>query len=203
MHVFVETNWVFDCFAPRHRRTPAAQRILSLASSAQCALHVPAIALTEAAETIRRTCQPKGGDVVGWFKFAREQKMLPPDVEQHVRFFLNEHDRHVKKDLEGLDDELDRLSKQPGVDVFHLTEAAFERIAQIRPAALKPYDEAILAAILNRASEICQGDNDTPFYFCTLDSDLHPNDKKILAQLYDPLRILVRSDFDVPLSREA
>lgn len=41
MHVFVETNWVFDCFAPKHRRKPAAKRLLESASRGAFRLHVP------------------------------------------------------------------------------------------------------------------------------------------------------------------
>src|SRR5256885_1266115 len=97
-HVFVETNWVFACFAPRHRRTPAAERLLASASSGTLQLHVPTVALTEGAKTIRTKCQPRGGDVVAWFEFAREHQLLSPQVEHDVRAFLNEHVKNVHGD---------------------------------------------------------------------------------------------------------
>jgi hypothetical protein len=46
---------------------------------------------------------------------------------------------------------------------------------------LKPYDHAILAAVLVRAEQL-RDDGEEEFYFCELDGDLQPWDKKGAAK---------------------
>src|SRR5205823_7149656 len=113
-------------------------------------------------------CQPRSGDVKGWLDFARNEGILSPVVEQTIRDFLSTHDKFVRGDLERLDDEMNQLRTRPGVDVFPLSEAAFSRIPDLRPASLKPYDEAIMAAVLARASEMRGPDPHARLIFCTL-----------------------------------
>jgi len=65
--------------------------------------------------------------------------------------------------------------------------------------SLKPYDMAVLAAILVRAEDL-QQQGYSWVGFCELDSDLQPWDKKdmlkpILSDLYNASRIWVYRDF--------
>lgn len=196
MHVFVETNWVFDCFAPKHRRKLAAKRLLESASRGTFRLHVPSAALAEGAKTIRARCQPRGGDVVEWFFFARDNQLLPPETLATVRAFLDEHRKSVRDDLERLELELEALRERPGIEVFPLSQAIFERMDDLQ-AELKPYDKLILAAVLTRASEIRQQEPGAQLTFCTLDSDLSPKEGSVIAQLYVDAGISFRRDFDV------
>jgi len=42
-HVFVETNWVVECAAPAHHKTPAALELLKRAASGELKLYLPVI----------------------------------------------------------------------------------------------------------------------------------------------------------------
>ena len=65
--------------------------------------------------------------------------------------------------------------------------------------SLKPYDLAVLAAVIVKSEELQQEGH--PWVgFCELDSDLQPWDKSgarkpILSDFYDNARILVYADF--------
>jgi hypothetical protein len=69
-------------------------------------------------------------------------------------------------------------------------------------ATLKPFDEAILAAILIEAGDARAADA-TDLFFCDLDGDLVPidrkgNPRKEFVALYAAADIVVRQDFQVP-----
>lgn len=57
--VFVETNWVVDIVAPAHLQSVQAAQLLSFAETGEFELHLPAICLTEARETIPRRFNPR------------------------------------------------------------------------------------------------------------------------------------------------
>ena len=64
---------------------------------------------------------------------------------------------------------------------------------------LKPFDSAILAAILVQADQIRKKEGAT-LSFCTLDNDLQPfdrsgNQRKLLRELYDACSVWVFADF--------
>ncbi len=65
--------------------------------------------------------------------------------------------------------------------------------------SLKPFDQAILAAVLGRARELAEA-GESDFCFCELDADLQPWDKndreqQPLAGLYDAESVWVYGDF--------
>lgn len=67
--------------------------------------------------------------------------------------------------------------------------------------SLKPFDQAILAAVLGRARELAEGGEDD-FCFCELDADLQPwdksdNAKQPLTGLYDAESVWVYGDFNM------
>jgi hypothetical protein len=84
----------------------------------------------------------------------------------------------VKADLDGVDESLESLRMTRGVEVFNLDQEMLERCASLSYLRLdlKPFDQAILAAILVRAEQLrSKGVDATDF--CELDSDLQPWDK--------------------------
>lgn len=104
-------------------------------------------------------------------------------------------------DLSQLDEALDELRLTPGVDVFALNEAMLTRATLLRSLSLKPFDEAILGAVLIRAESLERGGEDESV-FCTLDGDLHPrpNGGRRLSQLYAAAGLRVHGDF-LPFAR--
>jgi len=67
--------------------------------------------------------------------------------------------------------------------------------------SLKPFDQAILAAVLVRAEELRTANN-LDLCFCETDADLQPWDKRgeakrPLTNLYDAAQVRVYGDFDL------
>jgi hypothetical protein len=65
--------------------------------------------------------------------------------------------------------------------------------------SLKPYDLAVLAAVIVKSEEL-QAEGHPWVGFCELDSDLQPWDKsgarkRVLSDLYDDFRIFVYANF--------
>lgn len=89
-----------------------------------------------------------------------------------------------------------------GMDVFALNEQMLSRavdLATTKDLDLKPFDQAILAAVLVRAESL-RGEGAEDILFCELDSDLqywdkHGNMKEPLAGLYKAAGILIYGDF--------
>jgi hypothetical protein len=95
--------------------------------------------------------------------------------DETTRRVLDRMESRVKADLDGVDDSLDSLRVTKGVEVFNLDQEMLERCASLSYLRLdlKPYDQAILAAILVRAEQLrSKGVDETDF--CELDSDLQP-----------------------------
>jgi hypothetical protein len=103
-----------------------------------------------------------------------------------------------------LEDRVDAIKRLAGVEVFALDQRMLDRAIALRRevATLKPFDEAILAAILIKAGDVRAG-GATNLFFCDLDGDLVPidrkgNQRKELVALYTSAGIVVRQDFQVP-----
>ena len=205
-HVFVESNWVFEYVEPEFTRKPSAARLVDRAVAGELALHIPAICLREGAESVRRKCQPR--HEIGEFSgFARRKGMLKPEEAQIVIRFLEAFHRHVTEDIHGIDARLDDLLTKPNVKAFALSEAMLGRVLDLRRSVvevnqMKPFDEAILAAVLVQA-EAERGSGATDLMFCTLDADLLPWTKKreprpALEALYKKAGLTVLASFAVP-----
>jgi predicted nucleic acid-binding protein len=201
--VFVETNWVVDIVAPAHLQSPQASQLLSLAEAGEFELYLPAICLTEARETIPRRFTPRSRSedlrkFVQWAK--RQGKMTTEDANAAFRVF-NQFDGLVANELTKVPERLIELAEHPNLNVFPLSESMLERQVYIgaMDTSLKPYDMAVLAAILVRAEDL-QQQGYSWVGFCELDSDLQPWDKNgvlkpILSDLYKASRIWVYRDF--------
>lgn len=106
-------------------------------------------------------------------------------------------------ELDELPATLASIRKIPGLEVFALDEQMLSRSVELssEDLNLKPYDQAILAAILVRAEQLRE-DGEEEFYFCELDGDLQPWDKKgapkqPLTSLYDSAGVWVYQDFSM------
>jgi hypothetical protein len=103
--------------------------------------------------------------------------------------------------LDELEVRLQSLTQDPGIEVFALTEAMLARAVELASLNLdlKPFDQAILAAILVRGEQL-RDDGAGEIAFCELDSDLQPWDKngeakQPLTGLYDSAHVWVYGDF--------
>ena len=178
--VFVETNWVVDIVAPAHLQSQQASQLLSLAEAGEFELYLPAICLTEARETIHRRFTPRSRSkdlrkFVQWAK--RQGKMTTEDANAAFRVF-DKFDGLVANELTKVPERLIELAEHPNLNVFPLSESMLERQVYIgaMDTSLKPYDLAVLAAILVRAEDLQQQEHSW-VGFCELDSDLQPWDK--------------------------
>lgn len=201
-HVFVETNWVVDYCAPAHRRGLAATQLLNLARSSTLQLHLPSPCLSEASGAIRKKFQPREANTIReYLKWAGAGEQAEGGDEQATRRVLDRFERLVNDDLDTLEDRLSGLRSETGLDVFPLSEAMLEKSLglAIEKLDLKPFDNAILAAVLVKAEELRhQGNSDLAF--CELDWDLRPWDKNrrrkpTLKRLYDEVHVWVYGDF--------
>jgi hypothetical protein len=204
-HVFVETNWVVECAAPAHHKTPAALELLKRAASGELKLYLPVICLSEARRPILKGYQSRNeaNRVRQFLLWARDNKFVDPKDEEATRRALDQMEGRVKADLEKIDETLESLKAAKGVETFNLSQPMLERCAGLSQAKLdlQPFDQAILAAILVRAEDLHSHGIDQ-MDFCELDSDLQPwhkdsRPKQPLAGLYDGARIWVYGDFSL------
>lgn len=208
-HLFVESNWVYLSCSPEHLREPAATRLLQKARHGELQLHLPAICLREGADAILKKCQPRiPAEMRRFLRAARLGDRLSAEHAGIVTQALELYRSTVSHELRTLDDTLEAVRNTPGVDAFALSEDMLERAIQLRatgPSGLKPFDEAILAAVLVKARalrELHGGDPNLDLAFCTLDGDLQPWTKERarlepLASLYEQVGLRVYGDFAV------
>jgi hypothetical protein len=201
--VLVETNWVVDVTAPAHLQSPQAIQLLQRADAGELQLFVPAICLAEARETIPRRFTPRSRseDLRKFVRWARnENRIIPEDAEAAFRVF-DQFDGLVANELTKVSERLGILASHPGLSIFPLSEPMLERQVSIgaMDISLKPYDLAVLAAVLVKSEELQQKGHHW-VGFCELDSDLQPWDKlgarkPILSDLYHHSRVWVYGDF--------
>jgi hypothetical protein len=110
----------------------------------------------------------------------------------------------VRRELASLTSTLDSVRlRGDAVEVFGLDQEMVERAVDLGASDLnlEPYDQAVLAAVLVRASRLRdQGELDV--CFCERDRDLQPwaergNAKQPLARLYDEAHVWVYGDFEL------
>ena len=201
--VLVETNWVVDVIAPAHLQSPQALKLLERAQAGEFELYVPAICFAEARETLPRRFAPRSRseDFRKFVRWARDSgRVTVQDAKAAFRIF-EQFDSLVKHELAKVPERLEILSQNSSLNVFPLSEKMLERQVTIGSMnlSLKPYDLAILAAVIVKSEELLQEDHPWTC-FCELDSDLQPWDKSgarkpILSDLYENARILVCGDF--------
>jgi predicted nucleic acid-binding protein len=204
-HVFVESNWVYSYSAPAHHKRQDAVNLLVRAENGEIRLHVPAICLTEARQAILARCQPRAeaNAVRRFLARGRNDQTVSDEEDRVTRLVLQRFEHQVQAELRSLDDSLAALRAKPGVDVFPLSERMLERAVELTGLnlSLKPFDQAILAAVPGRARELSD-EGEREFCFCELDSDLQPwdksdNAKQPLTGLYDAEFVWVYGDFSM------
>ena len=201
--MFVETNWVVAYAAPAHLQIPAALNLLEEASRGTFKLYLPAPALTEARHPLRTKFQPRATadslrKYLGWATNAGKLESKQANI---VRAVLDQYEATVSVELDGLGERLELLRNHPGLEVFPLTETMLLRSIELATMNLdlKPFDQAILAAVLVKAEQL-YGEGVDDLVFCELDGDLQPWDKKgdsrqPLKDLYESARLWVYGDF--------
>jgi len=201
--VLVETNWVVDVIAPAHLQTPQAVQLLQRAREGEFELYVPAISLTEARETVRRRFAPRSrsDDMRQFLRWANAQGRVTIEDANTAFRVLDQFDGLVGNELAKIPERLDNLASDPGLKVFPLSEPMLECQVSLgaMELSLKPYDLAILGAILVKGEELRRAGH-TWVGFCELDSDLQPwnsrgEPKPILSELYNNSQIWVYGDF--------
>ena len=204
--VIVETNWVVDIIAPAHLQDLQALKLLTRAHDHEITLFVPAICFAEARETVPRRFAPRSRseDLRKFVRWAKVNgKVLHQDAEIALKVF-DQFDGLVASELTKVSERLSELANLPYLNLFSLSEKMLERQVTIGALniSLKPFDLAILAAVLVKAEELFAVNNNE-VYFCELDSDLHPWDKSgspkpIIKKLYDDSHIRVYENFHLP-----
>jgi hypothetical protein len=203
--VFVETNWVFGYAAPGHHKRSDAIALFERARANELQLHLPALCLTEARPPIMSKCQPRHeADAIRRFLLrAKSEGTVSPEQERATREVLDRFEQQVREELRQLDHIIASLRAQPGLEVFPLNERMLERALELSEMdlSLKPFDQAILAAVLVRAEEL-RSAGASDLCFCEIDAGLQPWDKRgdakrPLTDLYDAVQVWVYGDFDL------
>jgi hypothetical protein len=203
--VFVETNWVVDFAAPAHHKSSAAVNLLQRARANELRLHLPLACLTEARHPLLTRFQPRqeANAIREFLKRAVEGKGVASIDAQATLRVLDQFELTLREELRMLPETLSALRSEPGLEIFPLTEKMLARCADLAfsDVPLKPYDQAILAAITVRADELLEAGEDD-LCFCELDSDLRPwdrygNRKPALAAIYEQARITVYPGFEM------
>jgi hypothetical protein len=202
-HVFVETNWVVAYAAPAHLRLPAALTLAQRAEARELRLYIPSVCLTEARYPIRTKFHPRtpADSLRKYLAWATTEGTVDAEDCARARRVLDQYENAVLTELDNLDLRLGSLRNHPGVEIFPLSDEMLVRAVDLSTLSmdLKPFDQAILAAILVRAEALRdQGPEDASF--CELDSDLQPWDKngrskQPLTGLYDSAGLWVYGDF--------
>jgi len=202
-HVFVETNWVVEYGVPAHLRLSTALTLAQRAAAGDLRLYIPSVCLTEARHPIRKKFNPRSpaNSVRSYLDWASTQGELKAEDSATVRRVLERYEATVQAELDHLDERMGLLRNHTGIEVFPLSEEMLVRAVElsIQNLDLKPFDQAILAAVLVRAQALRNlGADDISF--CELDGDLQPWDKngrskQPLTALYDAAGVWVYGDF--------
>jgi hypothetical protein len=204
-HVFVETNWVFAIAAPAHHKRADAVELFKRAQRGEVILHLPAPCLTEARQPILTKCQPRyEADAIRQFLlWARPTGSVSPEQEQATRAVLDRFEQQVRAELREVDDIIRKLRGQSGVEVFPLNERMLTKAVDLAESelSLRPFDQAILAAVLGRAEELREA-SITDLWLCETDADLQPWDKHgeakhPLVHFYNEAAVWVYGDFNL------
>jgi predicted P-loop ATPase len=156
----------------------------------------------EARQPIRTKYHPRhSADAVRKYLAWAETVKTPRDECEVVRRILDQYEAATIAELEQLEDRLMALRAHPGIEVFPLSDDMLARAVELATENLdlKPFDQAILAAILVQAKAL-RREGVQDLSFCELDNDLQPWDKQgrtkpFLASLYEDASVWVYGDF--------
>jgi hypothetical protein len=159
-HVFVETNWLFAYAAPAHHQVPAATELLERARSGEFTLHIPNVCLGEARRAILAKCQPRNeaNAIRRFLSWAQPSGYVTTADAVSTRLVLHKYEAAIKSDLRELENTLRTLATSPFVEIFGMDDVMLNHATELVLSGLdlKPFDHAILASILVRASRLWQ-----------------------------------------------
>jgi len=199
----VETNWLFAYAAPAHHQVPAAAELLDRARRGEFTVHIPNICFGEARQAILAKCQPRNeaNAIRRFLTWAQPGEHVTKADATATRVVLDKYESSLKQDLENLDNTLRRLASLSCIEVFGLDYTMLDRATELALAgiAAKPFDHAMLASVLVRASRLW-GAGERAISFCETDGDLQPwdkygNAKPPLKDAFDQAHVWVYGDF--------
>jgi hypothetical protein len=89
--------------------------------------------------------------------WAKGENIVEAAVDETVRRTLDQMESLVRRDLDRLDDSLQTLRSERGIEIFNLKENMLERCTGLSHLGLEPFDQAILASILVKAEILKEG----------------------------------------------
>ncbi len=204
-HVLVETNWVWGYAAPAHHKDLKAVDLLRRAAVGELQMHLPAPCLTEARYSILARCQPRreAGALRSFLARVVVERTLSTEHQRVTREVLDRFEAQIHAELGQVENILSSLVSAAGLQVFPLNQRMLDRAValSVMDLDLKPFDQAVLAAVLVKAEELREA-GEADLCFCELDWDLRPWDKHgdtkhPLASLYDKAAVWVYGDFEL------
>ncbi len=166
-------------------------------------MYVPSVCLSEARHPIRTKFHPRrpADAVRNYLSWALAEGGVSAGDAHTTRRVVDLYEASVLAELDGVEKRLRSLQSHPGIEVFPLRDEMLDRAVDLsaQNLELKPFDQAILSAVLVRAEMIRdQGAGDV--CFCELDRGLQPwvkngRSKEPLTSLYDSAGVWVYGDF--------
>lgn len=200
-HVFVETNFLIELLRPFPSKEAGtfAVRLLNRADSGELTLHLPWCSVVEA----KRTLSDKIREDLGFID-TMMQFVVAAFTTGTARFDKREIDKLKtqaeaarKKAYSTVKQRVDEVAAK--TSLVRPTEAVINRTLQIfEVKSLKPFDEMVLGAVLQKASEL-YADGYRDLWFCNLNkNDFKPSGLPVLDDEYKACGLRYLDSFDVP-----
>lgn len=208
-HVLVETNWLFAYAAPAHHQVPDTAKLLDRARRGEFTVHLPNICVGEARQAILTKCQPRkeANAIRRFLTWAEPAGQVTKFDATATLAVLDKYESSIKQNLDNLDNTLRTLASLPCIEIFGLDDAMLDRATDLALAGIapKPFDHAVLASVLVRASRLWDA-GEREISFCETDTDLQPwdkygNAKRPLRDAFDQAHIWVYGDFTLTQPR--
>lgn len=157
--------------------------LLEHARAGELHLHVPAFCLREGMSTVQRKLQPRSDRqaVLRFLRWAQLRRGSPTKEIEALGSLVDGFEQSVKHELSRvhLERRIKEIRETPGVEIFALDEVMIGRLVELGASGPKlgALDEAVLAAVLGRASEL-RAHGASTVIFCEKDGDLLPWFKK-------------------------
>ncbi len=119
---------------------------------------MPNICLGEARQAVLTKCQPRkeATAIRRFLAWAQPAEHVTKADATATRVVLDKYEISIKQDLEKLDDTFRALASLPCIEIFGLDEMMLDRATELALAGIapKPFDHAMLASVLVRASRL-------------------------------------------------
>lgn len=164
---------------------------------------MPNVCIGEARQAIMAKCQPRheANALRRFLSFSEPTGDVTRADADVTRAVLQKYEVRIKRDLDRLDATLQSLAGLPYLKIFGLDDEMLNRATTLALAGLaaKPFDHAILAAVLVSSSRLWAA-GERGISFCEADADLQPWDKigkkkPLLSAAYDESHVWVYGDY--------